>query len=246
MAEVEGQDTTPSPGGGGDGAPDDLAVALSRIARSLEHEDDVQGTLDAIVSSAIGTVPGAQHASISKIKNRREVTTVASTSELSRRVDQAQYDASEGPCLDVLYQRRTVHVPDMATERQWPGFSRKASELGVGSMLSVQLFVEGDDLGALNLINESPHAFDEDSEHVGLLFASHAAVAIVGAEREAQFRDALALRDVIGQAMGILMERHGFTANRSFAVLVRLSQNQNRKLHDLARQIVDARVLPGT
>ncbi len=246
MTNIESEETTASPGSRGNSTPEDIAVALSRIARSLEQKDDIQGTLDAIVSSAIGTVPGAQHASISKIKNRREVTTVASTGELSRSVDQAQYDANEGPCLDVLYQRRTVQVPDMATERQWPGFSRKASELGAGSMLSVQLFVEGDDLGALNLINESPRAFDEDSEHVGLLFASHAAVAIIGAEREAQFRDALALRDVIGQAMGILMERHGLTANRSFAVLVRLSQNQNRKLHDLAQQIVDTRELPGT
>jgi hypothetical protein len=245
MMDRDSEDVGPSGGHGGGSAPEDRAVALSRIARSLEHKDDVQEALDAIVSSAIGAVPGAQHASVSKIKNRREVTTVASTSELSRSVDQAQHDASEGPCLDVLYQRRTVHVPDMEAERQWPGFSRKASELGAGSMLSVQSFVEGDDLGALNLINESPHAFDEDSEHVSLLFASHAVVAMVGAEREAQFRDALALRDVIGQAMGILMERHQFTANRVFAVLVRLSQNQNRKLHDLARQIVETRQLPG-
>ena len=122
----------------------------------------------------------------------------------------------------------------MSTEQRWPGFSHKASELGAGSMLSVQLFVEGDDLGALNLLNESPHAFDADSEHVALLFASHAAVAIIGAEREAQFHDALARRDLIGQAMGIVMERYGLTAKRSFAVLARLSQDQNRKLHDLA------------
>jgi GAF domain-containing protein len=246
MTDIESEDTAPSGGNRGDIAPEDLAVALSRIARSLEHRDDVQETLDAIVSSAIGTVPGAQHASISMVKNRREVTTVASTGELPRRTDQAQYHAGEGPCLDVLYKRRTVHVPDMATEQRWPGFSRKASELGAGSMLSVQLFVEGDDLGALNLLSESPHAFNDDSEQVALLFASHAAVAIIGAERDAQFRDALVRRDVIGQAMGILMERYKLTPKRSFAVLARLSQDQNRKLHDLARQIVDTRHLPGS
>ncbi len=246
MTDDESVDVTSSPANRGDAASEDLAVALSRIARSLEHEDDVQGTLDAIVGSAVGTVPGAQHASISMVKNRRQVTTVASTSELPRRTDQAQYNAGEGPCLDVLYLRRTVQVPDMATEQRWPGFSRRASELGAGSMLSVQLFVEGDDLGALNLLSESPHAFDDDSEHVALLFASHAAVAIIGAEKEAQFRDALVRRDHIGQAMGIVMERYALSSKRSFAVLARLSQDQNLKLHDLARQIVETRDLPGS
>jgi len=244
MADIEVGASTPRGDDGGGLPHEDLAVALSRIARTLEHTDDLQGTLKAIVSCAIGTVPGAQHASISAVKMRREVTTPVSTSELILQVDQAQYDAGEGPCLDVLYARRTVHVTDMATEQRWPGFSRKASELGAGSMLSVRLFVEGDDLGALNLVNESPHAFDDDSEHVALLFASHAAVAIVGAERQEQFRDALVRRDVIGQAMGIVMERYGLAPERSFAVLARLSQDANRKLHDLAQELVETRHLP--
>ena len=224
--------------------PEDLAAELSRVARDLEHEEDLQGTLDAIVGAAVGTVPGAQHASISMVKGRREVVTSSSTSDLPRKTDQAQYDAGEGPCLDVLYQRRTVHVPDMATEKRWPGFSLAASRLGAGSMLSVQLFVDGDDLGALNLLSESPHAFTQDSEQVALLFAAHAAVAIVGAEKEEQLRDALVRRDVIGQAMGIVMERYGLTAKRSFSVLTRLSQHRNLKLHDLARHIVETRALP--
>ncbi|MCL3862392.1 GAF and ANTAR domain-containing protein [Actinotalea sp. K2] len=225
--------------------PGDLAAELSRVALSLEQEEDLQGTLDAIVGAAIGTVPGAQHASISMVKDRREVITRASTSELPRRTDNAQYDAGEGPCLDVLYHRRTVQVPQMATEQRWPRFSATASRLGAGSMLCVRLFVNGDDLGALNLLSESPHAFSQDSEDVALLFATHAAVAIVGAAKEEQLRDALVRRDTIGQAMGIVMERYGLTPKRSFAVLARLSQHRNIKLHDLARQIVQTRLLPG-
>lgn len=246
MADIEVGASTPRGDDGGGPPQEDLAVALSRIARSLEHTGDLQATLEAIVCAAIGTVPGAQHASISEVKKRREVTTPVSTGELPRQVDQAQYDAGEGPCLDVLYTRQTVHVTDMATEQRWPGFSRKASQLGVGSMLSVRLFVEGDELGALNLLNESPHAFDDDSEHVALLFASHAAVAIIGAERQEQFRCALVGRDVIGQAIGIVMERYDLTPERSFAVLARLSQDANRKLHDLAQELVETRHLPGS
>ena len=222
----------------------ELAAQLSDLARSLEQEDDLQATLDAIVVAAVGTVPGAQHASISMVKDRRTVTTRSSTGELPRGTDQAQYEAGEGPCLETLYEQHSVQVPDMAGEKRWPEFSRRATALGAGSMLCVQLFVEGDNLGALNLLSESPHAFDDPAEHVAMLFATHAAVAIVGAEKEAQLRDALARRDIIGQAMGIVMERYGLSSKRSFAVLTRLSQHNNRKLHELASDIIETRALP--
>ncbi|MEP7766181.1 GAF and ANTAR domain-containing protein [Sanguibacter sp. 25GB23B1] len=227
---------------GGDGVPDragpDLAADLSRLARSLEDEDGLDATLDAIVHAAVVSVPGAEHASISMVRGRREVTSRAVTSDLARKNDRAQYDAGEGPCLESLFERRTVTVPDMAAESRWPVFSERSSGLGVASMLSVQLFVAGDDLGALNLLSTRPHAFDEGSEHIALLFASHAAVAIVGAEQEEQLLDTLAQRDVIGQAMGVLMERYGVTSSRAFGLLTRVSQRNNVRLFELAGEIV--------
>lgn len=221
-----------------DGAAPDLAADLSRLARELEDEDGLAATLDAIVHAAVGSVPGAEHASISMVRGRREVTSRAATSDLARTNDRAQYEAGEGPCLESLFERRTVSVPDMAVESRWPAFSQRSSGLGVSSMLSVQLFVAGDDLGALNLLSTQPHAFDEGSEHIALLFASHAAVAIVGAEQEEQLLDALAQRDVIGQAMGVLMERYGITSSRAFGLLTRVSQRNNVRLLELAGEIV--------
>ena len=47
----------------------------------------------------------------------------------------------------------------------------------VGSMLSFQLFVERDNVAAFNLYSSRFDAFDVESEHIGRLFASHAAVA---------------------------------------------------------------------
>ena len=244
----EGQDVTgdAGPSRPAPGPPDEaLADQLGRLARNLEDEDDLQDTLDAIVGAAVGTVPGADQASIAMITGRRDVLTRAATGDLARRSDQAQYDTGQGPCLDALYTRRTVQVPDMAAEVRWPRFAGKASALGVGSMLSLQLYVKGDDLGALSLFSAYPGAFDEDSEHIALLFATHAAVAIVGAAKEEQLRDALSRRDIIGQAMGILMERYGLTAARAFSVLTRLSQHNNRKLLALAVETIATRDLPG-
>lgn len=117
------------------------------------------------------------------------------------------------------------------------GVPRRASALGVGSRLSLQLFVRGRDLGALNLFSRERDAFSDDSERVGLLFAAHAAVALAGAQQQAQLRRALDTRDLIGQAKGMLMERYTISADRAFAVLVRLSQAGNRKLVDICEQL---------
>ena len=95
----------------------------------------------------------------------------------------------------------------MSTETRWPEFCRQAIELGVRSLMSFQLFVRSENLGALNLYASEAGAFSEDSIEIGTLLAQHAAVAMVGAANLNQFKSALASRDIIGQAKGILMER---------------------------------------
>ncbi len=110
-------------------------------------------------------------------------------------------------------------------------------------MMCSQLFVQGDRLGGLNLYAGRPGAFD-DSQDIGQMLAAHAAVAVAGAECEANLRTAVNNRDVIGQAKGILMERHELTADQAFAVLARVSQELNRKLADVARELTDTGAVP--
>ena len=155
---------------------DDLAGRFSDLARTLQDEDSVDETLHAIVDAAVGTVPGAQYAALSVVEHRRQIHTRAGTADLVYKVDQVQYDTGEGPCLSAVYDQRIVSLPDMSAEQRWPKFTGRTAALGVLSMLSFQLYVQQDNLGALNLYSEHKNAFDDDSEHIGLLFASHAAV----------------------------------------------------------------------
>ena len=224
---------------------DSLAWRLSELARTLQAEDGLDKTLRQIVDTAVDTVPGAQHASISKIQRRREVKTLAATGELPRAVDHAQYDTGEGPCLDTLYDEQTARLSDLTTEQRWPKFTARARELGVGSMLAVQLFVEQDGLGALNLQSTRTNAFDDNSEHVALMFAAHAAVAMAHEQEQQDMRAAVSTREVIGQAQGILMERFKITADMAFRLLVRVSQDTNRKLREIADELTATGQLPG-
>jgi transcriptional regulator with GAF, ATPase, and Fis domain len=235
----------PSSSDTGEAAGQDmLAVQMGELARSLQQEDTLQDTLQGIVAAAVDTVPGAQYAGLSEVKGRQEINTPASTDELVRASDAAQYETGQGPCLDAIYVEQTVRVADMANEDRWPEFAKQAAQLGVGSMLSFQLYVVGDNLGALNLYNREPKAFDDESEHVGLLFASHAAVAMAGAQRNEQLNRAMGTRDLIGQAKGILMERHKLTAEQAFLLLVRVSQATHTKLRDIAEQLTTVGQLP--
>ena len=215
-----------------------LAEELSALARDLDQQDDPDAMLAAIVSAAVSMITGVEEGSISVVFGRRRVTSQAPTGELPLQVDAIQEETQQGPCLDAAYEQQTVRVDDLATEGRWPLFAQRASAAGAASMLSLQLYVEGDNLGALNLYARTSHAFTDESEQVGLLFAAHAAIAYAGIRKETQLAEALVRRDLIGQAKGILMERYKISGERAFLVLTRVSQSSNRKLYDVADELV--------
>jgi len=222
-----------------------LAEDFGSLARSLEAHDDPDVMLAEIVAAAVAMVPGVDEGSISVVTGRRNIGSQAPTGDLPMHVDALQEETQQGPCLDAAYDHLTVRVADMASETRWPKFAQRASQAGAASMLSIQLYVEGDNLGALNLYGRTANAFDDESEQVGLLFASHAAVAYAGVRKEAQLAKAIDSRDLIGQAKGILMERYNISGERAFLVLTRISQDTNRKLHDIAAELVRERTVPG-
>jgi hypothetical protein len=130
-----------------------------------------------------------------------------------------------------------VSVPDLSTDRRWPAFSKAAFGAGARSMLSFQLFVNGDHLGALNLFGKDVGVFDAESERIGAMVAAHAAVALAGSQQVSQLVRALDTRDLIGQAKGILMERYKITAQEAFLLLSRASSDMNVKLREVAEDL---------
>jgi GAF domain-containing protein len=216
---------------------DDLARRLAEAARGMQEQLDPQQVLDRVVSLAVAMVPGADEATITMVRARRHVYSAAATGELARWFDQLQEETGQGPCLDAMWHQQTVRVDDLAADRRWPVVGPRAGERGVGSMLCLQLFVHEDTLGALDLLAHEKSAFTDDSEHIGLLLASHAAIAVADAQKLDHAAIALANRDMIGQAKGILMERFKITAQQAFDVLAKVSQDTNRKVYAVAEDL---------
>jgi GAF domain-containing protein len=222
-----------------------LGDAMSRVARLLQEEHGhVEATLEAITAAAVGMVPNAEECSISYVIGRRRVEPRASTSELPRRLDALQQELGQGPCLDVVWEHLVVRVDDIGSDGRWPAFAEQAAAEGIRSMMCFQLFVVGDQLGAMNLYSRQVHAFDDEGQEIGQMFAGHAAIALAGAEHEEHLRIGMSHRDLIGQAKGILMERYRLTADQAFGVLARVSQEKNRKLVDVARELTDTGSMP--
>jgi GAF domain-containing protein len=232
---------------GEDGAvTESLPDAMSRVARRLQEvHGDVEATLQAITAAAARTIPHTDECGVTYVIAREKLEPRASTGDLPRQVDALQDRLGEGPCVDAVWEQQVVRVDDVRTDQRWPNFAAEAAALGVGSMLCFRLFVVGDALGALNLYARIPGAFDDHSLDVGLMFASHAAVALAGAEHEDNLRRGMDHRDLIGQAKGILMERHKLTAAQAFTVLATVSQQMNRKLFDIAGELADTGQVPG-
>jgi GAF domain-containing protein len=215
-----------------------LAEVFGDLAVEMQAQKGSTDTLQSIVEAAPKVVPGARWAGISLVQGTKIVSEVP-TSRSVAELDQLQSDLNQGPCLTALREYHTVHIDDMRTETRWPDFGREAQQRGMRSMLSFQLFVRSENLGALNLYSDEPGAFSEDSFLIGEILAQHAAVAMIGAAAETQFENALATRDVIGQAKGMLMQRDNLAGLHAFSLLTRASQQTNIKLVDVARWLVN-------
>ncbi|WP_046470860.1 GAF and ANTAR domain-containing protein [Allosalinactinospora lopnorensis] len=211
---------------------------FATIARDLLDQGSVQNVLDGIVKLAVKTIDGCEEAGVLLIDRRKHTyETPAATGELVQESDRAQYECNEGPCLDAARYERSFHVEDMAQETRWPAYRPRALGLGIRSLMGFELFTHNGVLGALDLYSRAPSAFDEHSREIGWVFASHAAVAIAGAQREDTLRHGYATRQEIGEAVGILMERYKLTSQQAFDVLKKASMESNTKLRDVARRV---------
>lgn len=235
-ASREHEPTRQARSSSGEAAGAGLARQLSELARTMQAETDLASVLQRVVDAAVFEIESATAAGITAVE-RGKFSTAAQTDELVGEIDRVQYAVDEGPCLTSLREQITVRADDLKHEGRWPKFASQCAERGIRSMLSFPLFAEHDNLGALNVYAAEPGAFADADENIGLLLASHAAVAMIGKRYESNLHAALETRDRIGQAKGILMERHKVSGDEAFHMLVAVSQHLHRKLRDLADEL---------
>lgn len=223
-----------------------VASTFAAIALDLFSAGELSEVLRRIVEAATTVIDGCDLASVTMLEGDKFSTPVY-THTNALRVDEVQYSTEEGPCIDALLSG-TVHGTATGWREQWPDWAVRAEQAGIGSVLAVPLRIPNTEhlrLGAVNMYSYASDGFTEADQEVALILSAHAAIAAVVArerdEKEHQertFQEALSSRDVIGQAKGMLMERHRISAEDAFDTLRRSSQGLNSKLRDVARELV--------
>ncbi|MDT5139684.1 MAG: hypothetical protein QOD58_3946 [Mycobacterium sp.] len=218
----------------------DLAVHMAKLAQSVAVPRSVKDILATVTAAAVELIPGADTAGVLWL-HKGGFESLGDVTDLPEKLDQLQHDWQEGPCYQAALEDTVVRTDDFRVEERWPHYAPAAVELGVLSGLSFKLFTAERAAGALNLFGFESQAWDADAETIGTVLAAHAAAAILASRQDEHMQAALASRDRIGQAKGVIMERFGVDEIRAFEMLRVLSQESNSKLVDIAQRVLDTR-----
>ena len=216
-------------------------LRIAEIVQQLHSRPDTDSdtVIAELAEHAAVEIPGAQYAGVTVTRNAKHIDTPAATHKWPILLDEIQQLHREGPCLTAAWEEKTIHVADLEADDRFPLYRRDALEkTPIRSVMAFQMFIAGETMGALNVYAEEPRAFGQASRDIGLIFAAHSSVAWNSARRDEQFKRALASRDTIGQAKGMIMERYGVDAVQAFEVLRKLSQDSNVPLVQVATELV--------
>jgi GAF domain-containing protein len=162
-------------------------------------------------------------------------------------LDDVQSRSQRGPCFVAMREAETVDATVPATRSRWPEFAQVATEGGFGAVLALPLRSPDRVIGSLSLFSRHRQGFDDETRAAAGVFADRAAVVLGNAIAfttadllNRHLGDALANRDLIGRAKGILMERHGCGDNGAFDRLRHESQTTHRKLRDVAKGVAES------
>lgn len=226
------------------GSPLTATVAGLELARIVLEGMSSGDVLTRAAEVAKRTVPGAVEVSVTLADG--EPVTVTYTGALAVAVDETQFESGYGPSLDAIRLARTILVDDLESEDRWPNYSPRALRAGVRSSVSVPLSFEAGRIGGFNVYGLQPHAFDADAVLLVEELAGYAGMVLnnahlyfSAADRADQMAEAMRSRAVIEQAKGVVMATRGCSADEAFSVLVKNSQKSGRKLHLIARTVVD-------
>jgi transcriptional regulator with GAF, ATPase, and Fis domain len=216
----------------------EIAELARLVSERLPHNSAI--ALEELIHNVVDHIPAADYAGVTIVARRDQVETPAATHAHPRTLDRLQQKHGQGPCMDAATEHEIVYLRDLEADRRWPQFQRDALiQTPIRSVLSFQLFTTRHTCGALNIYSDTAHAFEQVSRDLGRVFAAHAAIVWTSVQQGEQFQSALASRDIIGQAKGMIMERYTLDAGQAFELLRKLSQNENIRIADIARKLVE-------
>jgi len=206
-------------------------------------EEAVATVVHEVLQASAQVVPGIRHAALSAL-DREALRLLTATDDPPRRLESAQVMLDEGPTRDASRQGLPVVVVGDEMITRWPEFGPRARALGLTSVAAVPLCWSGRALGALSIYSLDEEPVPGGVVELATAYAAQAAATLSYAKKAENLEFAMITRQQIGQAVGVLMERCGLSAEAAFSYLRRVSQTGNVKLRDVARDLLTTGELP--
>ena len=169
----------------------------------------------------------------------------AASDSVIREVERVQDRAETGACYEAYTTNQVVPVPDLRDTDRWPPYTAWALDVGLRSVIGVPLRAWGRTIGVLNVYRDRVDEWTPaDIDACQILAAMGAGYILNATQMQAQqdltenLQAALESRATIERAKGILMERERIDADAAFKTLRQAAAENNRKLQDIAQEIV--------
>lgn len=229
--------------------PDALKAGVDHLATLKSSDLRIEEFLDDVVS-AVHTLFGLSGAAFLMIDDRSTLRSVAASDQAGEALEETQRDAGEGPCIDTFVTDTTTTCADLANDPRYRRVGPALAERGIHAVLGVPIRVGGGPVGALNVYVNEPHEWLSDEvsalELFGQLQSALLANALAAEQRGRladQLQYALDYRVVIERAVGYLMACHNVEAVDAFDRLRRAARDRQRRVADLAADVLARRVL---
>ncbi|TVR33890.1 MAG: ANTAR domain-containing protein [Nitriliruptor sp.] len=246
-------DEAPSIVRSGSSESPDVVGSLQTMMSILLDDASQADLLEHVLRLSAQAIGSCSAVSVTVVADDGNYATAAASHELASEIDALQYELYEGPCIDSLQSGDEHHITDLSLDERWPGFRERALHLGLRSAVTMPLVAGGTVVGALNLFADAIDGFSDQDIEVARSIASPAAATLANgrAYRQAtrlveQLEEAMTSRVIIEQAKGILVATRRCDPDQAFEMLRAVSQRSNRKLRDVAGDLVDHAASAGT
>jgi GAF domain-containing protein len=225
---------------------DDVRAALGELGRFRFGEMRVEDALHEIVHTThrMFDVDGA---GLMLIDSEQHLRSVAASDSRLAHLEELQIEHSEGPCIAAYEDKELVGVEDLTHDTRWPKFSNAATARRVRAVLASPLPYNQDAVGVVAVVSERTRPWSAEGELALLAFTDLSALLIASmmqnqqhSELATQLQGALDSRQIIEQAKGVLVGRHGISPRTAFEQLRAQARSERRKVAALCAEVVES------
>jgi hypothetical protein len=223
----------------------ELTVAISQTVAALFSTGNLEETLSEVMDMTVADIEGCDFAALLLVGDDGVITVRARTDRAVDDLDVVRSPVQGSAFLAALTSQVALYAADLA-DGSWTDLALEVEAVEVRGLLMLPLMANAK-RGGLVLFAHYPHAFGVVDRARGLLMAYLAGVAVAGTDAAdhddrlaANLQSALAIRTVISQAQGILMEREHISADQAFTLLRRASTGLEVKMREVAQALIDS------